>query len=520
MSPPAGPPTYVLWQNNTHKNWWSDPGLRFNTICCAILFLGVYVNGYDGSYLNGLQAMTTWQTFFKHPTGSKLGLITAVTYFPSFVTAPFIADLCDRFGRRPTIVFGSLIIIAGAFLAGFANGLGMFLGGRAVVGFGSNFIVVGSICLCQELTHPRLRGVTTALLHGIYYVGAIVSAWLVFGLVGTQKKIGNYAWRIPAIGQALGPFIIMIAVLTFVPESPRWLISKNRNEEALTILARLHANGDKEDELVVNEFQEIETAIALERQNSTSWASLFATSANRRRMLVLTIIATGTQWLGLGILSFYLSPVLKSVGITSSTAQAGFNGGIAIWNWLCTIIGAMCVDKVGRRKMWIGGTSFFVVAYAGFMACSAEFAKTKKPAVGNGAIVFVFFVYAGYNFVWNPLSYSYSAEILPFSLRAKGIAYFTFVQAISVAFNQYVNPIALSALAWKYYAVYICTSVSYTILAYFLFPETRGYTAEEVGRLFDAKGEDPTAALQAEVQATHVENGMKDTGSLEHKDRA
>lgn len=83
-----------------------------------------------------------------------------------------------------------------------------------------------------------------------------------------------------------------------------WLISRGRHAEALKLVARLHANGKEDDELVINSIQEMTTAIALEKQGRTTlWRALVATKGNRRRLLVITLIASGSQWLGRGILS-------------------------------------------------------------------------------------------------------------------------------------------------------------------------------------------------------------------------
>ncbi len=182
----------------------------------------------------------------------------------------------------------------------------MLIGGRVIVGFGNIILCVSTLCLCNELTHPRLRSVTTAFVHTVYYVGSILAALLTFGFgfKDGDAALGNWVWRVPALFQAFTPIILIIGVIFFLPESPRFLISRGRHQEALELVARLHANGKMDDELVVNSIHEMSTAIALEQQSKkTTWMSLLSTKGNRRRMLVITVIATATQWLGQGILS-------------------------------------------------------------------------------------------------------------------------------------------------------------------------------------------------------------------------
>lgn len=102
-----------------------------------------------------------------------------------------------------------------------------------------------------------------------------------------------------------------------------WLIARGEVDKAHKILADLHANGLMTDQLVENELEEIIRAIDDEKKNSTSWASMFATAGNRRRMAVLTVIGAGTQLNGNGIVTYYLAPILRSIGITDSTTIAG-----------------------------------------------------------------------------------------------------------------------------------------------------------------------------------------------------
>lgn len=111
------------------------------------------------------------------------------------------------------------------------------------------------------------------------------------------------AWRIPSILQAI-PSVIQVALIWFVPESPRWLISKGRTEEARRILARYHTEDSNEsDPLVEFEMAEIQTGLELEKRNSTSWKSLVSTPGNRRRLRIVLGIAFFSQWSGNGLVS-------------------------------------------------------------------------------------------------------------------------------------------------------------------------------------------------------------------------
>lgn len=106
--------------------------------------------------------------------------------------------------------------------------------------------------------------------------------------------------------------------LTYVHRSPRWLVAKGRESEALKILAYYHADGHEEDPLVQYEFEEIKTAIELDRtiSQNVGYRSLFATPGNRKRMRIIVAIAFFSQWSGNGLVSYYLGKVFDAIGIT------------------------------------------------------------------------------------------------------------------------------------------------------------------------------------------------------------
>ncbi|GFZ48477.1 hypothetical protein JCM24511_06225 [Saitozyma sp. JCM 24511] len=482
----TGAPEYTTWRNNTNSSWWKDPGLRRSMVHVFVLYLCVFTFGYDGSLLNGLQTLPQWQTYFNHPAGQQLGLISASFYFPKIVTPVIASWIADRFGRRWCLLVGSVISVAGGLVQTFANGPGMFMGGRAMLGGGLAFQATIAPPLIAEICHPRLRSVAAGTYLCTYYVGSTTSAWLCYGLLGWSS---TWAWRLPCLVQILGTFIVGVYISCgLMVESPRWLFSKGRDGQACTDLARMHANGDADDELVTMEIKEIKDG--LERDSaagSTSYLAFFKTPGNRKRLLVVIVLASGTQLNGIGLVSYYLSPILKLIGITNASQQAGINGGLAIWNLIVATTAAQFVERLGRRPLWLIGNAGMLAAFAIVTGLSGSFAAIPNTSVGTAVIPFLYIFYGFYDIAWTVLPNLYIPEIVPYALRSKAMSVYVVTQAVSLAFNQYVNPIALAAIAWKYYFVYIAVIIFYLVFAYFFLVETRRFTIEEVSRLFDGK---------------------------------
>jgi MFS family permease len=191
----------------------------------------------------------------------------------------------------------------------------MYLAGRFFVGFGSNICNGTCPLLITEISHPQHRGKITTLYNTLWFLGAILAAWVTYGTLTTLT--GDNQWRLPTGLQCLMPGIQLL-FLYFIPESPRWLISKGRNEEALNFLTKYHGNGDYNDAFSRWEFAEISETLRLEKEASASsgWYELVRTKGNRKRCFLIIVTAIFSQCSGNGLVSYYLSSILKTIGIT------------------------------------------------------------------------------------------------------------------------------------------------------------------------------------------------------------
>ncbi|KAF9010057.1 general substrate transporter [Cyathus striatus] len=460
------------------RKWYNNRRIMALNAWILLLLITSSTNGYDGSMMNGLQSLPQWENYFKNPVGGKLGLLNAIQNIGSLAGYPFSPYLSDGLGRRPTIFIGALIMCIATAIQTASQNVGMFIGARFLIGFAP--------MLVTEVSYPTYRAPLTSTYNSLWYSGAIIAAWTTFG---TFKIESTWSWRIPSAIQAL-PSVIQVCLIWFAPESPRWLVSKGRDAQALQTLAYYHADGNDQDPLVQYEFNEIKAAIDFDRTVAANvgWKSLFTTRGNLKRLRIIVALAFFSQWSGNGLVSYYLNKVFDVIGITDPTIQLLINGILQIWNLFWALAASSMVDKMGRRVLFLSSCIGMIVFFTLQTALTAHFVKSGSEAAAHSVIAMIFLFYASYDLAFTPLIVSYTVEILPFAIRAKGFTIFNFAISLSLIFNQYVNPVALDHIGWKYYIVYCCWLCFELGYIYFFIVETKNRTLEETAALFD--GED------------------------------
>jgi len=169
-----------------------------------------------------------------------------------------------------------------------------------ILGFGIVFCLVSGSAMLGELSYPKERPIMTSVFNASWFVGSLIAAGIV---VRTKTIPSDWSWRLPSVLQCC-PSLVQMAFVFFIPESPRYLISKDRREEAFAILVKYHAEGDKDSIFARAEIAQIENVIIMERDASAqSWKDMIATSGMRRRTFLAAAMGLFTQWSGNTLLS-------------------------------------------------------------------------------------------------------------------------------------------------------------------------------------------------------------------------
>ncbi len=243
----------------------------------------------------------------------------------------------------------------------------------------------------------------------------------------------------------------------------------------------------------------------------------FRTQGNRKRLFLLTFIGIIMQLSGNGLVSYYLNKVLNSIGITSTSQQLVFNGGLMIYNYgISIIINLLVFQNIKRRAVFITSIGLMLLFYVIWTILSAinQQRNFEDKGLGKGVMAMIFMYYLAYNLGLNGLPYLYLTEIMPFTIRTKGISLCLMIQQVVLVYNGFVNSIAMDAIEWKYYIVYCCILAVEFVVAYLTIVETSGRTLEEVAEVF---GEDirdfDLSAVKEKSEALHIEHQNTDTAS-------
>ncbi|KAI9279697.1 general substrate transporter [Umbelopsis sp. AD052] len=456
----------------------------------AFASIGGFLFGYDQGVMSGIIVMPYWTHYFDNPNDVMTGFIVSIYLLGAFVGGLFAGPISERIGRKRSIQLASIIFTLGSALQAGAISTQMLLGGRFVQGLGIGMYSMNVPVYQSELSPPHLRGRFVALQQLSIVTGIMIAFWLGYGCSFIQS---DASWRLPLALQIL-PSILLFFGMFVLPYSPRWLVDKNRNEEALHTLARLHAEGNTEDPYVVQEYNEIVAYVKFERENAVrTYRDLFS-KQNRRRVMLAVGIQSMQQWTGINAVLYYAPLIFKGAGLDGTASQllaTGLNGVVSV---IATIPAVMFIDRWGRVKtLLVGGTGMGItMLLAGALLGAYPHTDAGPNNLGAQyfAIVMMYFFTICFSSSWGPCGWIYPAEIFPNRARAKGTGLSTAANYLMNFVIGEITPIMLSRITFWTYIFFCLTNFACVIILYFFYPETRGLSLEQMEVLFGGAGAD------------------------------
>lgn len=296
-------------------------------------------------------------------------------------------------------------------------------------------------------------------------------------------------WRGP-LGMALVFAVIMVAILPFIPESPRWLLMNGRAEEAWKIIKDIHDNpADPEHEFARREFYQIRKQIELDRTLDCSWTQMFRKPSYRKRSLLVIAYAFLGESTAMLVIANYSSVLYSRFGYNSReqiALQTGYNTVPIIGN----IIGALVMDKVGRRPLMLGSIAGCLVFVSVETVMMALYTGTNHNSNGTymgvaALYCFIFFYAVGADVA----GIVFYGEIFPNHIRAKGFSMAVGTRALTELVYLEAASTAFANIGWRFFLLFISIMTIGLVVMYFVLPETKRVPLEEVAAIFGDKDE-------------------------------
>lgn len=449
----------IVDKNHPHKIF------TYFVIACA--GLGGILYGYDIGVISG--ALLFVQKTIPM-TDQQIGFIVGAVLTGGLVGTLITGPLADWFGRKKMILLACIIFILGIILILMSDSVVTLFVARLLLGVGVGVVAVAAPLYLTEIVPAYIRGRSITIFQMLLTFGILLAYFV--DLLFTPS--GNWRGMFAVI---LVPATLLFVGMLFLPETPRWLLSKNRVEKAQKVLLKTRSRVDAE-----KEFNQIKTSL---KTTEGGWKTLFA-KCFWLPLFVSLVIAVCNQLTGINVLLQYAPLVIKAAGLNSAIGSMFGTVGIGLINFLATLLAFFLIDKFGRKKLLVTGTAGIIIAYLylGFLPHFVSFGKLQAELSLLGFFGFIFFFAIGPGVVvWLVMS-----ELLPTKVRGKALALALFVNSLAAAILSTVFLSIKNSLGMDgTYFLFAGFTVIYFLVALFLLPETKGKTLEEIQLFFQRK---------------------------------
>ncbi|KAI8311194.1 Sugar transporter STL1 [Colletotrichum sp. SAR11_59] len=338
----------------------------------------------------------------------------------------------EKLGRRSMLMSGATIMIIGSILLGASENLAALLAGRIITGIGNGMNSSTAPVYLSECAPANIRGALLTLQGTVTILGVVIAYWTDYG---TSFYESSFQWRFPLAFQAFFAVFIILQIVG-LPETPRWLVARDRYEEGRDVIAAI-LDKPLEDEAVGRVLLDIQSGLEEEKRDGPfrfkelfSWGS----QQNLRRLILTISVQLGQQFSGSNMINYYL-PVIFTDTMGMNRELALILGGCAQITYLVgSAIPVFLMDRFGRRVLLMGSNG-----------------------AASGAVAFIFLFQLFYGVGW-----------LPYLKRTDG--------------NSQAN------IEWRTFIIFAVLNVLFIPMVYFFYPETKGLELEDIPLLFTRGG--------------------------------
>ncbi|KAF3335954.1 D-xylose-proton symporter-like 2 [Carex littledalei] len=457
---------------------------RFS-VCAAILpflfpALGGLLYGYDIGATSGatisLQSQSLSGTRWYNLSSLQIGLVVSGSLYGALIGSALAFTVADFLGRRRELILSSLLYLTGALLTAFAPYFTVLVVGRFIYGFGIGLAMHAAPMYIAETAPSQIRGTLISLKEFFIVLGMLLGY-----ITGSLFVDLTSGWRY-MYGASTLICVIMAIGMWWLPPSPRWLLLcavqgkksiPEAKDFAVSCLCRLR--GKSADTSVIDQVDLILDELAYDEQKTASFTEMF-----QGKCLKALIIGCGLvffqQVTGQPSVLYYAATILQSAGFSAASDATRVSVLLGLLKLIMTGVAVLVVDRLGRRPLLIGGVTGIAISL--FLLSSYYTLLNAIPAVAVVALL----LYVGcYQLSFGPIGWLMISEIFPLRLRGRALSIAVLINFGSNALVTFAfSPLEALVGTGILFAGFGFIAIASLVFIYFIVPETKGLTLEEI----------------------------------------
>lgn len=432
-------------------------------IIAVVASLGGLLSGFDTGVISGALIFIneTWSM-----TPLEQGWVVSSAIVGAVIGAALNGVLSDIYGRKKIIIATGIIFALGSIFCAYAVSVHWLMASRMIIGLAVGMVNFIIPLYLSEISPQKIRGMLVSLFQLAITAGILFSY-----LINRVFANAEYNWRW-MLGAGLVPAVILLVGIAFLGDTPRWLISKNREDEAKDIFKKIDPDTDPEHQI-----SEIKANIAAQNRQKAGF---------QKWMLMPVFVGVGIMFVqictGINTIIYYTTTIFKIAGFSSTIGAIYATIGIGTVNFLMTLVAIFFTDKWGRKPLlYIGLWGILISLLSlGFAFHYSDVLGESLKWIAVGSVVLYI---ASFAMSLGPIGWILVSEILPLKIRGFAmslctVANFGFNFIVVLSFLPLINSIGEARTFW----IFALIAALSLLFVYFFVPETKGISLEKIER--------------------------------------
>ncbi|KAK9332288.1 general substrate transporter [Lipomyces starkeyi] len=508
--------------------------------------LGGLLFGYDQGVVSGIITMENFAYHFPriYADAGVKGWFVSTFLLTAWCGSLLNGQITDRLGRKNSMIVAVVIFLIGSSCQTIALNFTVMFIGRAIAGLSVGMLTMVVPLYMAEISPPEIRGGLVVLQQLSITIGILIAFWIDYfsNYIGGTRcspeipyengvsfspytdvgpegcRQSSASWRLP-LGVQLIPAAILGVGMIFMPYSPRWLLMRGREDDALFSLSRIRQKPiDHPD--IKSEYINIKSEVVFEQLQHAEkfgtakgwklellqYEDILSSKSSLKRVFIGSAVMFLGQFMGCNALIYYAPTIFGQLGLDGNTTSLLATGVYGIINCLSTFIALFLIDKVGRRVllMWGAiGTCLSLLFVAAIIGINKDDLSQNFAAAWMG-IAFIYIYDLNFAYSWAAVCWVLPSEIFPLAIRSKGISITTSSTWMNNFVIGLVSPKMLETITYGTYIFFAAFCLIAFLFTVLVIPETRMKTLEDMDEVFG-----DSTAMEDKRRLQQISNAME-----------